>query len=95
MADRGFTMKDEFAQMNVKLIVPAYTKEKKQLSAEEVETGRELSRARIHVERVIGRLKDFKIISGTMPISFVKGHNTCKKVLTVVSVIINMHQPIL
>lgn len=95
MADRGFVMKEEFAQRGVKLIMPAFTKGKLQLSPAEVEISRRMSRARIHVERVIGRMKDFKIFSGTMPISFVKKRGTCKKVLHVTGGIVNTNNPLL
>ena len=38
LADRGFTLEDEFAAgCGVELIIPSFTKGKKQLSAKEVE----------------------------------------------------------
>lgn len=49
MADRAFTMKEDFAMRGAKLIVPAFTKEKRQLSTQEVEESRQMSKARIHV----------------------------------------------
>lgn len=54
-------MTKDFALKGAKPIVPAFTKGEKPLS-KEVETSRMMSRARIHIERVIGRLKDFEII---------------------------------
>ena len=54
LADRGFQMDEEFAFVGAKLVVPAFTKGKSQLSAQEVEESRFMSRARVHVERVIG-----------------------------------------
>ena len=59
LADRGFQMDEEFAFVGAKLMVPAFTRGKSQLSAQEVKKSKLMSRARIHVERVIGRLKDF------------------------------------
>ena len=69
MADRGFTIDDLLFPLRVKLNIPAFTKNKPQLSAEDVTTTRRIARVRIHVERVIRRLKVFKIISGTVPVS--------------------------
>jgi hypothetical protein len=40
------------------LIIPSFTKGKKQLSAKEVETSRKISSVRIHIERVIGLMKN-------------------------------------
>lgn len=58
LADRGFTLKDDFAALcSAELITPAFTKGKKQLSAKDVEVSRQLSSVRIHIERVIGHMK--------------------------------------
>lgn len=57
LADRGFNVADYFALEGIRLIVPAYTRGKKQLSSEEVLRSKRISNVRIHVERVIGSLK--------------------------------------
>ena len=80
--------------------MPAFTKGKKQLSSREVEESRFLSRARIHVERVISRVKDFRILNGTLPISLVKRHKDddvamIDKITLVVGAIVNLSPPIL
>ena len=100
LADRGFTLTDELALRGCKLIVPAFTKGKKQLSAKEVEESRLLARVRIHVERVINRVKDFKILSGTLPITLVKKNKgddlaTIDKIVATVGGIVNLSPPIL
>ncbi|KAL3880033.1 hypothetical protein ACJMK2_032305 [Sinanodonta woodiana] len=100
LADRGFTMEEEFSFRGAKLMIPAFTKRRKQLSAKEVEESRFMSRARIHVERVIGRIKDFEILQGTLPLTLTKRpscntETTCDKILTVIGAIVNMNDPIL
>ena len=74
LADRGFTLHDEFASLcSAELITPAFTKGKKQLSAQEVELSRQLASVRIHVERVIRVLKNrYTILKGPLPISMIK-----------------------
>uniref|UniRef100_A0A8C6UET7 DDE Tnp4 domain-containing protein n=1 Tax=Neogobius melanostomus TaxID=47308 RepID=A0A8C6UET7_9GOBI len=69
LADRGFLIRDELAAHGATLRIPHFTKGKKQLSANEVDTSRQLSRVRIHVERVIGRWKSFKILQTVIPVS--------------------------
>ncbi|KAK1883948.1 52 kDa repressor of the inhibitor of the protein kinase [Dissostichus eleginoides] len=69
LADRGFLIRDELAAYGATLRIPHFTKGKKQLSAQEVDTSRQLSRVRIHVERVIGRWKNFKILQTVIPLS--------------------------
>nr|XP_033935167.1 uncharacterized protein LOC117443306 isoform X2 [Pseudochaenichthys georgianus] len=50
LADRGFLIRDELAAYGATLRIPHFTKGKKQLSAQEVDTSRHISRVRIHVE---------------------------------------------
>ena len=42
---------------------------RKQLPADEVLRGRQIASLRIHVERVIGRIKNYIILKSTLPIS--------------------------
>ena len=73
MADRGFNILDDLAIRGAKLLIPSSTRQRSQLSGEEVETTRQLARARIHVERVIGNLrKKYKILQQTLPVSLLK-----------------------
>lgn len=69
LADRGFLLREELAMVGAILRIPSFTKGKKQLSGKCVDTSRQLSRARIHVERVIGQLKKFLILNTVIPIS--------------------------
>ena len=70
MADRGFTC-DEYARMAMAEIkTPPFTKGKKQLEKVNVDWSRELSVVQIHVERVIGVLKqNYKILQSNLPIA--------------------------
>ncbi|XP_071375171.1 uncharacterized protein [Centroberyx affinis] len=69
MADRGFTIKDLLYERKVKLVIPAFTKRGMQLSEEDTTNTRRIANVRVHVERVICQLKNFKIISQTVPIN--------------------------
>ncbi|XP_041950359.1 uncharacterized protein LOC121711097 [Alosa sapidissima] len=73
LADRGFTLQEDFALLGAHLITPAFTKGRKQLSGREVEESRLKSNVRIHIERVIGALKNrFHVLDGPLPVQFVK-----------------------
>ena len=67
LADRGFTC-DDYARMTLAEVkIPPFTKGKKQLEKVEVDWGQELPVVRIHVERVIGVLKQkYLILQGTL-----------------------------
>jgi hypothetical protein len=69
LADRGFTLTELFALHGVKLVVSSFTKGKSQLSGAEVEESRKIANVRIHIERVIGRIKNFNITNTIIPIS--------------------------
>ena len=73
LADRGFNITDELAIRGATLEIPSFTRGNMQLSQKEVEKSCQLSRVRIHVERVIGQLrKKYKILQGTLPITLIK-----------------------
>ncbi|XP_032798227.2 uncharacterized protein LOC116934913 isoform X2 [Daphnia magna] len=67
LADRGFLVNDLINLCDAELKTPAFKSERSQLSQLEVEKCRTLSKVRIHVERVIGTLKQrFSILSGPL-----------------------------
>ena len=72
MADRGFTIKDLLAKLNIELNIPPFLNEQKQLSASDVQAGRTITSLRIHVERAISRIKTYTISEGTIPISLAR-----------------------
>lgn len=68
MADKGFTIRD---MLNVDLNIPAFLN-KKQFSVQDISKGRKIASLRIHVERAIGRIKNYQILKGTIPISMAR-----------------------
>lgn len=72
LADRGFDISDSVGMHQARLHIPAFTKGKSQLSALEVEQTRSIANVRIHVERVIGCVRQkFSILQSTLPIDMV------------------------
>jgi hypothetical protein len=63
MADRSFTIKDLLSKLNLELNLPPFMEGHKQLPANEVQNGREIASLKIHVERAIGRMKTYSILS--------------------------------
>ena len=73
LADRGFTVGEDIAIHGGQLVIPAFTKGKKQLSQEEVEMSKQLAHVQIHVERVIGLLKNkYTLLKGPIPVSLLQ-----------------------
>ena len=72
LADRGFDIADSVGTVHARLHIPAFTKGKNQLTASEVEETRTIANVRIHVERVIGNVRQkFPILQSTLPIHFI------------------------
>ena len=97
LADRDFDISEDLALRGVTLAIPAFTKGKPQLSKQEVEISRVLSNVRIHVERAIaiGRIKCYKILHNTFPISLIKttfeeDFTTIDKILVVCAALCNL-----
>jgi len=49
LADRGFTLQEDFALLGASLITPEFTKGRKQLSGREVEESRVKSNVQVHI----------------------------------------------
>ena len=62
MADRGIMVQDLFAHRNVQVNTPTTMKGRNQLEPKTVVKDRRIASKRIHVERVIGHAKTFKIL---------------------------------
>ena len=96
LADRGFTIADDIALRGAKLVIPSFTRGKTQLSQKEVEVSKQMSQVRIHVERIIGLLKNkYTILKGPLSTVLVKHKNDTDlaridKLLVVCSALTNL-----
>ena len=101
LADRGFTVSEDIALHGGKLKIPAFSRGKEQLSQKDTEKSKELSRVRIHVERVIGQIKNrYTILKGTLCISMIKhkgdeGVANIDKLLLVCCALTNLGEPVI
>ena len=91
LADRGFNVKAELAVKGAVLKIPSFTKGKKQLAGSEVDMSRQLANVRIHVERVIGRLKKFRILNSIIPITQV---DLIDEIMVTICAIVNLNQSV-
>lgn len=63
MVDKGFLIEKECAAKNIKLYIPHKRKKNQQFTVEEVAENVGVASARVHVERKIERIKQFKVFS--------------------------------
>ena len=104
MADRGFTISESVGLKQAELAIPAFTKGKAQLDPIDVEKTRGIASVRIHVERVIGLLRNkYTILEGTLPTDFLRGSANgppdsqvpiIDRILRVCSALVNLCPPI-
>ncbi|XP_076071975.1 uncharacterized protein LOC143043658 [Mytilus galloprovincialis] len=69
MADKGFTINDLLVKRQCALNIPPFRGIKDQFTTDEVFQTQEIAQLRIHVERSIGRVKNFHILEGVLPLS--------------------------
>ncbi|XP_062568176.1 uncharacterized protein LOC134230395 isoform X1 [Saccostrea cucullata] len=96
MADRGFLIRDLLLERHAKLVIPPFTKKcnwgkGKRLLQNDIIKTRCIARLRIHVERAIERLKNFNILSNTMPLSLKPLSN---QILKVCAFLCNLQTPL-
>jgi len=70
MADKGFDIAYDVLLCGAKLNIPPFLKDQKQLSKNVILT-RQIASLRIHVERAIGRIKQYRILSSVVPLTIV------------------------
>lgn len=100
LADRGFTVHEEVWFRQAELNIPAFMKGKNQLDPVDVKKTRRIADVRIHVERVIGVLRQkYTILQSTLPTDFL----TCNqenqiplidRMVRVCSALVNLCPPI-
>lgn len=73
LADRGFLIGESVGLCSATLHIPPFTKGRDQLCSAEVESTRQLANVRIHVERVIGLVRNkYSILKGPLPITMLR-----------------------
>ena len=69
MADRGFQIRDDLLHFYCTLYVPPGARVKSQMTERECKKTKEIANLRIHVERAINRIKTFRILKNTLPLT--------------------------
>lgn len=88
MADRGFNICHLLLKKKATLNIPSFSYGKR-LSAKAVKRSRKIAGVRIHVERAIGRMKTFRILSGIIPI---KLRFQLNQIITIIAALCNLQE---
>lgn len=97
MADRGFVIRDLLLKCRSTLVIPPFTRKcswgkGKHLSPSEILKTKNIARFGIHVERAIGRLKTFHMLSNVMPLNI---KPLADQMLVVCAFLCNLQKPLL
>lgn len=92
MVDKGFLIEKECEEKLVRLIRPPFIKKQKQFTKRCAETTAEIARARVHVERVIQRIKIFKILKEQFDWYLIP---YADEIMIIIAAVVNLSSPIL
>ena len=91
MADKGFIIQDLLALRHVKLIAPPLMRKGK-ISSKASTSTRRIAKPRVHVERLIRKLKCLAILRGVIPLTF---KPYCSTIVKVCAALVNLQPSII
>lgn len=91
MADRGFTVED-ILPLGVSLNITPFLGMSDQMPPEDVIATQQIASLRIHVERVIYKVKNFNIFDGVIPL---RQFGVVNQMWSVCAMLCNMQDPII
>ena len=93
MADRGFTVSKELKDVGVEMIMPAFKgRGRAQMSASECRVSEDIAKARIHIERVIQRIRTFHILGSVIRLNMM---DIVEQLFSVCAYLTNFQTPII
>lgn len=91
LADRGFTIAEMCQAKGAKLVIPPFQNQRSSFTPEEVLETKLIAKARVHIERLNKRVKDFEIIQGIVPLTLVP---ILSQIVFVLCCIVNFQEPL-
>ena len=92
MADKGFNIGDLIVGKCANLVIPPFLKDKVHFSRRNCTRTSSIAKARIHVERAIARIKDFRILNGAIPITI---KDMLDDIFVIICALTNLAPPLL
>jgi len=93
MADRGFTISDELRSMGIKIIMPSFKgRGRSQMTPAECIHSQQVAKARIHIERIIQRIRTFHILASVVRLNQI---DIIEQIFQVCAYLVNFQLPII
>jgi hypothetical protein len=67
MADKGFRIEKDLQELKLKLNIPPFASSASKMSVGDVALTRKIAAHRIHIERAINQIKNFKLVNRRIP----------------------------
>jgi hypothetical protein len=90
IADGGFLIRDILNPRKIDLNIPQFLSGRDHLTPQEEILTKRIARVRIHVERAIERMKKFKIIGTTIPLSL---KSVATEIVHIIRFLVNYQSP--
>lgn len=91
MADRGFTVAPELSRLGVRTVIPEFKSSgRSQFTSTECSASEDIARARIHIERVIQRIRTFHILGSVVKLNM---SDIIEQIFTVCAYLTNFQTP--
>lgn len=91
LADKGFTVEDIVLQVGVSLNIPPFLRNRDRFTAQEEVATKKIAKEKIYVEHAVGRLKQFRILQRTIPLSMT---GIISQLVFVCACLVNFEDPI-
>ena len=92
MADKGSDIEEDLKKIGIQFNIPPFLKEKPQCNENEVIRTQTIAKRRIHVERAIGKVRNFLMFNTRIPVSSL---DTINQLWTVCCLLSNFMNPVL
>jgi len=92
MCDKGFSIEADLNAIGVEILIPAFLGKRTEFTARELLLNKAISASRIHVERFIKMMKDFKIIRYQVPNTLL---DIVSDIVRVCANLVNFNEPFL
>ena len=92
MANHGFAVEEYLTPLGVKLTIPSFLKGRSQFNEQEIVKSQQIAYERIHVERMIQRIKCYHIFDRVIPLNMI---GLLNQIISVCAILSNFLEPIL
>lgn len=81
MVDKGFLIEEMLKEAGIGIVIPPLCTTGKQFNETQLQSGRDIAAVRIHVERVIGKAKEYRMLANEVPVNMASNFSKIARVV--------------